>query len=746
MLDRDINQLIDCYTQVLRHTRARKPLENPTVIAFDTEYDKDGLISLCFCVKTNLYPPFKSKLIYSDTAKITIQDLEKHIMNFAEAQAGETIYVLSHFAQAEIQHIKDLWKQLKIRVYQKSMYANYDGTVKLRFIDTFAHFMCGLEKVARSAGMKKISLEGIGGKTEKYWKDNMRQLCREHREIFERYAVEDVKVLIEAFHQKREFFKENFGIDILTTVTLAHTAQKVFTKDFLTEPVEPWKEEWKSSQQNVNGKWTTHWQKTIMYDGSRDKRYYAMKCYWGGRREAFIRGYLEEPVEIWDVKQMYPTMAQLPLPNQTTKWTYLPSNRNSLQKIERGEGIGFVHCHFEFPKGFEYPCLPVFDSQFPKLVFPLTGDTWCTSYEVELALRLGAELTDVSAWIFEPTETEWNHPLKKYMQYFNRMKNSNPEGTVPYENAKLLMNSLIGKFCQRDSEYSVESYQNMLEDLEFDYGKFQQVLKNVELRRKYRNPISVGSCWEPEWSALILGSARAIISEIMYATKALTGHTDSVIIRKDSKTDCQAVQRLRELGSDLEHKQKYDADSFWICRSAVYSPILKLVKIANKPTHHGYPCNSHEEFGNIIKENLTAGKPVLNETHKTHLTTPKEALRQKAKLNTQTLRTTQINWDWDFKRKLCKEVNIWKDWTPTEPWKSLKELLHADGRKQGKILKREYPVQEWQRLRLKGWSNRRIAREYKVSRMTVNRQLAQIGYIEIVQKEPLEVTKLSGSS
>jgi hypothetical protein len=121
--------------------------------------------------------------------------------------------------------------------------------------------------------------------------------------------------------------------------------------------------------------------------------------------------------------------------------------------------------------------------------------------------------------VFEPTSSEWNNPLKKYMEFFTDMKNSNPEGSMPYENAKLLMNSLIGKFCQRDNEYSIETYQSILEDLNYDYNKFNNVLKNIELRQKYKNPISVGSCWEPEWSALILGSARATISEIMWRTK-----------------------------------------------------------------------------------------------------------------------------------------------------------------------------------------------------------------------------------
>ncbi|MFB3889881.1 MAG: DNA polymerase [Candidatus Bathyarchaeia archaeon] len=715
MLDRDINQLVDCYTQVLAPKRMLGEITNPT---------------------------------------ITIQQLISHIKTFCNENSirvGKTVYVLCHFAQAELQHIEDLWKNLKVRVYLKSMYAEYHGELHLIVVDTFAHFMCGLDKVAKTVGMEKMSLEGVGGESEKYWKENMRQLLREHPDIFEKYAKRDSEVLIKAFTERRKFFLDRFGLDTLRMVTLAQTAQQIFTAsgNFLTETAEPYTVEWashKAKSRRSSAKesatttkideWVTQWHRVKTYCGSRDKRYFAMKCYWGGRREAFTRGFLDEPVEIWDVKQMYPSMARLPLPNQYTKWSYLEPNSNSMQKPIEGsisignffsqKYVGFVNCKFRFPVGFDYPCLPVFDSRFPKLIFPLEGETWCTTYEVDLAHRLGGEISDVKAWVFQPTETEWNNPLKRYMEHFTKMKNSNPEGSMPYENAKLLMNSLIGKFCQRDNEYSIETYQNILESLGYDYDRFRDVLRNVEQRQKYKNPINVGSCWEPEWSALILGSARATISEIMHTTKALTGHTDSVIIQKGSPTQCKAIDLLHSLGSDLEHKKAYDADGFWICRSAVYSPIRDGTPI--KPTHHGYPCDNHEDFGKIIMANLAEGIGVQNQTRKVHLTTAKEALRQQIKLNTQATKTTRITWDWDLKRVLRNpQVNIWRDWSQTTPWQSLQTLLNSlpsHYRGTAKTTRqRQISYGKALGIRMAGlaWSQRQVARTYVVSPDTVGR-------------------------
>jgi hypothetical protein len=339
MLDKDINQLIDCYTQVLRQKRLLPPIRNPTVLALDTEFDKEGLISLCLsCSPQSIPPLFKERtnsstqLIFPEKKTLTIDDFLAIINQFCvnhRLSTNSTIYILCHFAQAELQHIENLWREMRVRVYLKSMYAEYKGKLHLQIVDTFAHFMCGLDKVAKTVGLEKMSLDGVGEKPEKYWKENMRQLLQEHPDVFREYAERDSKVLIEAFLQRRQFFLDNFGIDTLRMVTLAHTAQQVFTSArnkqgnrlFLKEQVEPIiEDEWVNHQARKGSEWQTKWHRAATYAGSRDKRYFAMKCYWGGRREAFIRGFLNEPVEFGMLNKCNPTMARLPLPNQTTEW------------------------------------------------------------------------------------------------------------------------------------------------------------------------------------------------------------------------------------------------------------------------------------------------------------------------------------------------------------------------------------------------------------------------------------------
>ena len=694
MLDTEINKLIDCYSVVLKPKKPLKPIESPTILALDTEFDSEGLISLCFAWQNPVDGSVVSKLYFSDKPTITVEELYGLILDFCGAYnipVKETVYLVCHFAQAELQHIPDLWKQLKVRVFQKSMYAEWEapedyecsgeakiGRAKLKIVDSYAHFPYGLDKIAKSIGTEKVSLEGLDGLPEAFWKNNMRLLLDKHREAFERYARQDCEILVRAFNQRRQWFIENFGIDILRASTIAQASSQVFTTKFLTKPVEPVKLEWTCFSRQVGGEWRTGWKRTWVYNGSKDKRYFAMKCYWGGRREAFVRGLINEPVEVWDVKSMYPTMAKLPLPVEDTEWFYL-EGLNNLQSI--ADGVGFVHCQFSFPPETDYPCLPVFDSRFPKLVFPLEGESWCTTYELNLALKMGCKISQVKAWVFYPTSQEKNHPLKAFVEHFFQLKSQNPEGSMVYETSKLLMNALIGKFCQRDPEYSIETYQNVLASLGYDYNQFHEILKHLKARQKLKNPVNVGSCWAPEWASLILGSSRAVISEIMETSKAITGHTDSVIVFKGANVECEATRLLRALGSDLEHKSQFDGEAFWICRSAVYSPLRKGLGnqwIAIKPTHHGYPVDTHEDFGKIIKTNLEAQKSLINECYKTHLVTPKEALKQGLKLNSQIIKTTKITWEWDYKRRLLNPtVNLWSECSPTKPWKNINEILEA---------------------------------------------------------------------
>ena len=482
MMEQEINTLVGAFSNVLRpYNRRPRILKNPKMVFWDTEFDDKGLISSQFAWFEG--DALKSKIMF-------LNDLDREkLYNIITGLVGKEgrIFVISHFAQSELKHLSDLW-ELDLSVYHKSMYAQYKN---IHFVDSYAHFLCGLDKIGKSVGVPKIE---IGD-----WIKDMRGLLKHNPELFKRYALRDVEVLAKAWVKRRDFMIETFGIDILNCVTIAQSSLVAFKVNYLREPLEPLKYYWSKKVRRENEGWKEYWVKDYYYGGSRDRRYYALKSYWGGRREAFGRGLLKCPIEIWDVKSMYPHMALLPLPLKDTRWFYT----EDLTDIDSLEG--FINCKFKFDDDVDYPCLPVMHSKFPKLLFPKEGETFCTIPEVRLALRLGCTVSNPKIWGFYPTRYEENHPLKDYILKCMEIKENAEKGSVEYETAKLLMNSIIGKFMQRNPLYAVEDALDLLRSMGYDFDALRDYLAKQKTRQMLRRPKFVSKDWSPEWGTIILG-------------------------------------------------------------------------------------------------------------------------------------------------------------------------------------------------------------------------------------------------
>ncbi|MEM3692454.1 MAG: DNA polymerase [Candidatus Bathyarchaeia archaeon] len=670
MLDSQISKLQDAYIRVLMPSRGRKAIKDPVIIGWDTEFDQKGLICMVFSVKGPSGP--YNEIFYKD-GSLTTDEFLSLLEGFLGRAClkGSKIYLVSHFAQSELKHLSDLWERFRLKMINRSLFGELSTEkYRLRVIDLFSFYPMSLEKIANSLGLAKISL-GIDGKDEAYWKQNMRELLERHPEKFEQYAKRDAELVLEIFTELREMMIEVWGIDVLDSMSFANLSGQIFRCRFLREPVEPCTYEWVTSSRKNGSFWKTVWQRMWVYTGSRDKRYFALRCYWGGRREAFGRGLLSEDVEIWDVKSMYPHMSLLPLPMKDTKWEHL----YGFDVFENPEGIGFVHCNFEFPENCQYPCLPVYDSRFPKLIFPLKGETWCTMDELRLGIKMDARVHDIEAWVFYPEGSERNHPLRKFMMHFLEQKKKLTEGSLEYVTCKLIMNALVGKLCQRNEELDLSIYQGLLEDLKFDFSIFREIINSPRLRHQIKGPVQVGSLWSPEWASIILGRARALISELMASSQALGGHTDSIIVRKGANINCEALELLRSLGSDLELKAT--GDKFWQSRSALY--VLWEKGRLIKEAHHGVPVDKIEDFVTIIERNLSMGQAVEHTSQKVHLTSPKEALKGGLSLGEPVQKGYEITWQWDFKRRLEGNGDPWKGWSGTKPWESLEEAIRTLG-------------------------------------------------------------------
>ena len=643
MLETEIEKLRGAYTEVLRPPKRRdKPIENPQVLFWDTEFDEMGLISIQFGWFES--GEFRSRIIY--TSQLDLESLERYVR---EIYQNGVVYLISHFSIAELHNLSDLW-EADLDLIHKGLVGRWRELV---FLDSFLHFWCGLDKVGESVGIEKLDID----------RGRIREVYENNPELFERYALRDVEILAHAFMERRRWILEKWNVDILKCQTTAQTGMKIFLSNYLREPVEPLRLGWVIYTKRVGDEWREYRRKRWFYGGSKDRRFYALRCYWGGRREAFVRGVLKGHFEVWDVESMYPHMALLPLNLASTRWRKV---RGWSEELEDAEG--FIRVEFRFPEETKYPCLPVYDGRFPKLTFPLEGVSWCTLPELRLALEMDVEIERLEGWVWWPTEKEENHPLREFMSELLDIKRSSEKGSVEYETSKLLMNSIIGKFVQRNPQYTLRDILQVYRQLR-DEEALREFLRKKKTRETIKQVESVASCFSPEWASTILGRARAVLGDLMRTSEALTGHTDSIFIRSGSSVSCHHLYQLQKLGSGL--KREAEGDTLWIGRSAVY--VLFNCGEVVKEAHHGYPTD--EPFGEIVRRNLEARKSLIRKTRKKHIITPKEALRFGLPLGKNIVKEYNIRWDWDYKRKMMEEVNPWSNYTETRPWRSIDEIL-----------------------------------------------------------------------
>jgi hypothetical protein len=239
---------------------------------------------------------------------------------------------------------------------------------------------------------------------------------------------------------------KKYGIEPLNQrcQTLPSVALGILRLNYLREPLDLVKPSGIIRKYPTKKGWKTRKPEEI-YVGSLDRRRLAIQCAWGGRAEAYGHGTYSKSIVYLDITSLYPSTARLqPLPCSTTKWEHLSKN-SDLTKYE-----GFMGVKFEFPVNTRYPCLPVWDGMKNHLKFPRKGKSYCTIAEIREAIRLGVSFGFIDGWGFIPTEKERNHPIKRFMEDLMKLKARSKEGSAEYLFCKLLINSVVGKFWERE--------------------------------------------------------------------------------------------------------------------------------------------------------------------------------------------------------------------------------------------------------------------------------------------------------
>jgi len=288
------------------------------------------------------------------------------------------------------------------------------------------------------------------------------------------------------------------------------------------------------------------------------------RSYHGAQFTAFGRGFFEN-VYYYDINSLYP-YATMNVPLNFSNTELAPM---SIEDAERG-WTGFVAAKFRFSEDEKYPCLPQYRviSGSKKMVFPRMGYTYCTTEELALAFKKGVELLGWKAYGWYPEQQDIDHPLASFMHdIYGKKKELDDFGELTpaqrdmRQYYKLLLNSLIGKFCQRN--------------------------------RTWPNGREIaGGLFMPDFGSLILSKSRAIINKLISKHGAIYSDTDCLMTKHSLPTGTG----IGELKNELGRGKKGD---LLAVRSKLYFVTQEgeVVKCAK----HGFRRPSKEVFRSILE-------------------------------------------------------------------------------------------------------------------------------------------------
>lgn len=413
----------------------------------------------------------------------------------------------------------------------KNWYAFFrSGNTFIYFLDLQNFFSGSLAKMAKDLNLETMKVERPEGLGERKFLKTDKKFCE--------YALSDSLICLEAA-ERLMLMHEEFDIPVATSS--ANFSEKVFRRDFIPE-----------------GK------KYIFPDNFECLRL-AELSYHGGKNgyyldnPAFVRNCYE-----YDFNSAYP-FAMYNIPSFIA---------GKYEKVDRFTE-GFVGIYQAIGK--LNPCKfgVLYNSEFNYFRYsePLDVRVFVNSYELQEAINSGEfKLQEVKGYIWKPETTE--SPLKEYSRYFWEKKNATPKSDLRYQFYKLLLNSLYGKWIQR----------NPVKRAKYVYSSGQ-----LELFKKQQQ---AGGLYHPFIASLITGNTRARLHQAEHRFNAIESSTDSV---KTKKFDKKAAN-IKEMGvMQLEHFFCKDCNKEYPKANGLF--VRNRLNLLLCPQEHVMKCALHGFWG-----------------------------------------------------------------------------------------------------------------------------------------------------
>ncbi|EIY0305163.1 hypothetical protein ML578_000414 [Escherichia coli] len=507
-------------------------------IGFDTEYvfnpetrQNDILSYQSYVVLPDntgisniIYPPDSQKKSRLSFKEFLCQTITPLLETGVITKWPGIINIYAHFIRADIASFANFWSDYKILLkgirgtvssFKNRYGIDFDEQQERRvkteqimfdkrtspprcsnvaFIDTLLITPggMGLAECGELLGLPKLTIPAP------YSITNMREYLLGDRAGFEAYALRDAEIAVRYALQVRNFFARELMIDRVPA-TIGAMAVSRFTKTLKENNMSP--EVCLGTHIKTRELWLTEKQafRTIKNPASVPSRElfetFPINCYHGGRNECFMMGVT--PSDHWydyDLAGAYTTGL---LDILTPDYGNIRLSKNPDDYC--GHVMGFALVTFRFPESVPCPSLPVRTDQYG-LFFPLSGESWATAPEIELALSLGAEMTIhngiIVPWICDtsPHNSESTSVFLPFVQQVRENRNRHIKGSLEEKFWKEIGNSLYGKLAQ-----------GLRAKTAFDTA------------RGLNRSLPPSSVTQPFFAAHVTGFIRAVVGELMNA-------------------------------------------------------------------------------------------------------------------------------------------------------------------------------------------------------------------------------------
>ncbi|HCJ8623584.1 TPA: hypothetical protein NV732_001025 [Escherichia coli] len=507
-------------------------------IGFDTEYvfnpetrQNDILSYQSYVVLPDntgvsniIYPPDSQKKSRLSFKEFLFQTITPLLETGVITKWPGIINIYAHFIRADITSFANFWSDYKILLkgirgtvssFKNRYGIDFDEQQERRvkteqimfdkrtspprcsnvaFIDTLLITPggMGLAECGELLGLPKLTIPAP------YSITNMREYLLGDRAGFEAYALRDAEIAVRYALQVRNFCARELMIDRVPA-TIGAMAVSRFTKTLKENNMSP--EVCLGTHIKTRELWLTEKQafRTIKNPASVPSRElfetFPINCYHGGRNECFMMGVT--PSDHWydyDLAGAYTTGL---LDILTPDYGNIRLSKNPDDYC--GHVMGFALVTFRFPESVPYPSLPVRTDQYG-LFFPLSGESWATAPEIELALSLGAEMTIhngiIVPWICatSPHNSESTSVFLPFVQQVRENRNRHIKGSLEEKFWKEIGNSLYGKLAQ-----------GLRAKTAFDTA------------RGLNRSLPPSSVTQPFFAAHVTGFIRAVVGELMNA-------------------------------------------------------------------------------------------------------------------------------------------------------------------------------------------------------------------------------------